>query len=185
MILRKNKKGDLEDVSDYFIELPDGENLKEYGTDKHKYHYFYEKQARVTKDKSTYNKTDKMLVKLYDMVDTAVRENRLELTDFQTVEMIGDKFQKTLGVDKDVAMAVHKDQQIEIPDEQRNYDGIKKFLLEDKCTEGIVIEHKNRYWKIRSNCFDKNCEYEKLSKQWLKDRKNTVIPGNYIGPVIL
>jgi hypothetical protein len=30
--------------------------------------------------------------------------------------------------------------------------------------EGLVIEHAGTYWKVRANCFDKACNFERLKR---------------------
>ena len=37
------------------------------------------------------------------------------------------------------------------------------------------IEHKGKYWKIRSNVFDKKCKFERYKKAWAKQQKNKTL----------
>ena len=83
------------------------------------------------------------------------------------------------------ALAFHADQNhLGLTDAARSgFDGCRSFLLDERCVEGIVLEHEGVYWKIRSNCFDKRCDFETL----LKSMRGThpVYPPTFVPPVVV
>ena len=92
-----------------------------------------------------------------------------------TVEYIGEKFQLTPGIN-DVAIAVHSEQEIELPEDvSRTFDGMKQFL-EYLCCEGVIIEYKGVYWKIRQNVFTKKGSFELACKKWREQYKKIDTP---------
>ena len=79
---------------------------------------------------------------------------------YLSVEWVGRKFNKTPGVPHDVAMAIHAEQ-ICNEDIERTYEGFRSFLLEsDSPIEGLVVEFKGTFWKIRADCFDRKCPFK-------------------------
>lgn len=108
------------------------------------------------------------LAKLYNIVDKI----NIDILDYgvNTVEYIGEKFQLTPGIN-DVAIAVHSEPEFELPEDiPRTFDGMK-HLLEHLCCEGVIIEYKGVYWKIRQNVFTKKGSFELACKKWREPHK--------------
>ena len=80
--------------------------------------------------------------------------------DVVSIEWVGKKFNKTPGVPHDVAIAIHEEQIFEEVI-QRDYEGLRSFLLDrDPPIEGIIIEFRGTYWKVRADCFDRKCSFK-------------------------
>lgn len=101
------------------------------------------------------------------------RDSEDEKTRFVSIEWVGTKFNRTGGVPHDIALALHSEQQLSKEDTSkvdRSYEGIRKFLLEaDPPIEGLIIRQDmgtpegvgcTRYWKVRSDCFDRKCRFK-------------------------
>lgn len=151
------------------VDLPTGMNASKYQSKQQCHTYYY---------MPTWTKTGK-LSKIYDRLQVTA-ENKLadEPPGYYSVEVVGRKFQRTPGVDSDGALALHNEQAI--GDRKfDNYQSIRTYLLEEICVEGLVIEHHARYWKVRSDCFDKRCSFVQLKKG------GSTLPDNFITPTVI
>lgn len=147
----RKKKIIPDNLPEGIIELPAGINPSVYED----HHYYYKKM-----DKNIDSKKLKIIYeKLYDQVDG--KKNG-------SVEFIGPNFQMTPGFSENIVQ-FHKELKIDPPND-RSFESIREFLL-SRYEEGVIIEYKGRYWKIRGNVFDKNCLFEKLKKSWIKQQK--------------
>ena len=93
---------------------------------------------------------------MYDLVDRHAEhlETELKLKDnFMTVEWVGRKFNKTPGVDADIALCVHHEQ-VPLTNVPREFSELRTWLMEQGI-EGVVVEHRGVYWKVRTDCFHK------------------------------
>ena len=105
--------------------------------------------------------------KINKVVSQIVNDHKNHILDvagegcsYLSVEWVGRKFNKTPGVPHDVAMAIHAEQVCN-EDIERTYDGFRSFLLEsDSPIEGLVVEFKGTFWKIRADCFDRKCPFK-------------------------
>jgi len=109
---------------------------------------------------------------------------------YLSVEIVGTKFNRTPGVNGDVAIAPHCQQRILLAVEgesenekavqlqlPRNFRQAKDFLVSPPPSsksrgfaEGIVIERGGRYWKLVSKLLDPDCDFA-------KDRENAMPPA--------
>jgi hypothetical protein len=122
--------------------LPEGSN-----PDAYKGHsYCHEPISLEVEGKKLKNRNQAML----DVVER--HEDRLlSFGNTISIAWYGKKFQKTPGVPHDVAIAVHADQVCE-EDFDLTQDGVRDFLLNsDPPIEGVIVEHKGKYWKVRSD----------------------------------
>jgi hypothetical protein len=155
-----DRKGKLNpnELPEGYMTIPNGENSSYY--EKHKYYY------KLLNKNVTEKKLKKMYNNLYSQVEDSMKNG--------SIEYIGPKYQATPGFTKDL-FVFHRNLTIEISPQIRTYESLKEYLLSG-VMEGVVIEHKGKYWKIRANVFDKNCKYERFKKAWLnrlKGRENT------------
>ena len=150
-----------------------------------KHHYYYVLRERYTdlpEGKRPRNpcKLNKSLYRLIDQLSDSLNERYDDTQEYMTVELVGKKFNRTIGIDTHVAIAIHKDQLFDIPYDSRTYESIRDMLLSEFVCEGFVVEHNGRYWKILSECFDKNCQFKQLRKSKTND-----LPNQFIRPVIV
>lgn len=153
------------------ILLPEGKNIDQYNSGNKEHAYFYQLRSRpLPEDKGKLAKINR---NLYRIVDEEMKGFLEELKeDYITVELVGQKFNATPGVMAQCGIAPHSSQTIDVEKQFRTFIGMKDYLLNQKCIEGLVIEWKGVYWKIRSNCFDKRCNFEcvkKNNKEWTDD----------------
>ena len=134
-----------------FIDLPDGKNESRYTSQQQTHAYFY---------KPVELETGKLRRTYAALVDQVAEHLRAQPCGHYSVEVVGHKFQKTPGVDRDAALAFHAEQCLQLQPSVRSYQGIRSFLLTQVCIEGIVLEHEGVFWKVRSNCFAKDCPFE-------------------------
>ena len=150
------------EASEDLVPLRPGENQHEYGKDKDRHTYFMRKVAITDEDGKKQKKIKAAILDVLkanrDVLISACREHGKD--GWLSVELVGTKFQKTPGVEDEVAIALHKDQNLIIDgDLPRSYDEAKKFLGQ-RSVEGIVVEWNGRYWKLRSNLMDPSCLFE-------------------------
>ena len=172
-----DKKGGLteEDFeSGMFINLGPG-NISSYVSDNGKkvinHKYVYRIVERVEPDDK--GKAAKLVRKMYACLERATHLpifKGMREGDQLTFEAIGTKFNKTPGCDEEVAIALHASQTVYF-DEARSFEGVQKFLKEN-CCEGLVVDLNGKFFKIRSNLFDKKCDFEVLRGQ----ASNLIIP---------
>lgn len=162
-----------------------------------KHHYYYVLRERTIPGVKS-RRPCKVNKRVYQVIDNSAVEIDQKFSDLQenndgkqtymTVELIGKKFNKTLGVDEDVAIAIHSDQRIDIEPERRSFDGIKAFLLSFIC-EGLVVEHNGTFWKILTENFDENSNFSKLRNGLVKDNTNHLqedeFRQSFIPPVVI
>jgi hypothetical protein len=111
--------------------------------------YFYEEVDRQAKKKA-----GKLNRSIYDVVSRHYQHLAAELKlrdGFMTVELVGTKFNRTPGVEADVAMILHHEQECMVMN--RTFAGVRAWI-EAHGTEGLVVEHRGVFWKIRGNLFD-------------------------------
>jgi hypothetical protein len=163
-----DKKGkiDPQNLPYGVMALCDGANPSEYKS-LCQHHYYYKSCQDIT------GKMGKIYATLYKKIYTYFKEKP---DGHYSIEVVGKKFQKTPGITSDAEICVHNDQLLDI--KFQSYDNAKKYLLNDVCIEGVVIEHNGLYWKIRSNCFHKDNPYEKILK-------SQQIPDNFITPKVI
>lgn len=158
-----DRKGKLDpdNLPEGIICIPEGNNPSKYEG----HSYYYSKLDKNTSSK----KLKKLYTQLYDKLDEEEEKNG-------TIELVGPNFQQTPGFTENMIIN-HTTLYFEFPHE-RTFENVKKFLL-DGFEEGIVIEHKGKYWKIRANVFDtpgnKKCKYERYKKAWMKSQKNKTL----------
>jgi len=147
------------------VPLVSGANTDRYGEGTKKHSYFMRK---VVLHKSDGKKQKKIKQALVDVVE----RNRKELIEAikthgdssgcLSVELVGQKYQKTPGVDVPVALMLHCEQNV-IPAKgaslPRTYDEVKAFLA-SYVAEGIVVEWEGEFWKILSSCVDPKCGFK-------------------------
>lgn len=148
----RNGKINPKNLPEDMMIMPNGQNPISYEN----HRYYYKVMNR--------NTDSKKLKKVYDILYNQSNE----LNKNGSVEFIGPNFQATPGYTVNM-VKFHTDLIIDGPD-NRTFEGIRSFLL-NRYSEGVVIEHKGRFWKIRANVFDNNCKYEKLKKIWIKHVK--------------
>ncbi len=170
-----DKKGKLDpdNLPKNIISLPIGGNPSVYNN--HRYYYKLMAPSNIPDESLRPKKKQKLINdSLYSEIEHSkhVLENMNQ--KFISVELIGKKFQKTPGVNVDCEIALHQQQTIDIPEEYRTFEGMKHFLLDEFLGEGLIVSHNGKYWKIRANCFDKNCNFEKWKKG--KDVDTTLAP---------
>jgi hypothetical protein len=175
-------------------------NTNVYADSKDRRHTYYMKKVQLEdNDGKGQRKIKRSLLQvLDDNHDKLIDAIKKYGTDdgYLSVELIGNKFQKTPGVDNDVAIAIHCEQRIEFAVERENVDKnidkltseVKDFnnrmvifprsfnglkdLLSSKNVEGIILEHNEIFWKIRSNLMNRGCLFE-------TDRSNAIPPIKY------
>ena len=127
------------------VALPDGSNASAYGT--HRYTYRPLRADVSGKSQKRINARLLELTEAYsEKIDTLAQgESHL------TFEAVGRKFQRTPGVDADVHIAVHCEQELK-DDVERSFSGVRDFLEQHAC-EGVVVKHDGLYWKILSKGF--------------------------------
>lgn len=161
-----DKKGTLnpDNLPTGYREPVEGKNAQIYTTTV-RHAYFYKLRERpdpaVKLTKAT--KINKML---YDIVDanTARFDKLAQIhnVDFFTCEAVGTKFGKAPGLDFPVGLCLHVEQVLPVY-VNRSQDAIREYLG-TVCTEGVIVQYDGQCWKIRSNCFDKDCEFERAKK---------------------
>jgi hypothetical protein len=137
-------------------ELPAGQNVDSYQG----HSYYYEQIRPDVNGKNARKRNDAMLRVVQTHSDNFRSLFQSSGGKYVSIEWVGRKFNKTPGVNHDVAIAIHSEQ---VCDEavNRNYDDIRSFLLEsDPPIEGLILEHEGIYWKVRSDCFDKSCRFK-------------------------
>jgi hypothetical protein len=134
-----------------YIDLPDGKNESRYTSRERSHAYFY---------KPVDLETGKLRRIFAALVDQAAGYLDAKPFGQYSVEVVGRKFQKTPGIDKDAALAFHADQCLHLEPQVRSYQGLRSYLLDQVCIEGVVLEHEGIFWKVRSNCFEKKCPFE-------------------------
>lgn len=150
------------------ISIPAGRNGATYESRQKVHTYCYKPTSYVTGKLAT----------LYDELRLHAAEYvKDKPSGHYSVEVVGRKFQRTPGVDCDGALAIHSEQVLDV--DCRSFEAIKRFLLEVISIEGVVVEHKGQYWKIRSNCFDKDCPFEKVKRGKLERPINLIPPRLY------
>lgn len=137
---RLDTKG--KEIPPHCTALPEGSN-----SDAYKGHsYCYEPVSLGVEGKKLKKRNQAML----DVVERH-KDRLLSFGNTISIEWCGKKFQKTPGVPHDVAIAVHADQVCE-EDFDRTQDGVRDFLLNsDPPIEGLIVQHKGEYWKVRSD----------------------------------
>jgi hypothetical protein len=153
-----------------FRSLPIGSNSYQHHIHHYYYHLLYPEKAGKKKRKII-EKMYALIEEKKEIIDKLANDNK-----YLTFEAVGKKFNKTPGIDEDVDIAIHCMQTLNYTG-PRTFEGIQKYLLEEVCIEGIVVEYQGRYWKIRSDCFDKKCAFSQIRKRG--------IPNNFIEPVLL
>lgn len=116
---------------------------------------------------------------LYAIVDASADYlNSLRRTAL-TVEAVGHKFNRTLGVDAGVDLAIHADQQLDTCP-GRTLEELRAYL-NAHCMEGLVVmsASSGKCWKVRSNCMDKNHLYEQVK------RGKAPVPDSLVYPKLL
>lgn len=141
------------DLPNTIRELPEGKNSSKYQSNEQTHSYYYVLRPRPSEDQR--GKLAKIDRELYRIIDS----NREYLDSleckFITVELVGQKFGKTLGVEADCDIAIHSDQKILIFD--RSFYGIRETCT-DFFIEGLVVEHRGKWWKVRWDGFE-GCSY--------------------------
>ena len=118
----------------------------------HKHAYLY---RLMPLDSITGKKQRQIYGTLYDIVHAhrAILDTYRQKRGAQaiTFEAVGTKFNRTPGVEDEIAAIALHDQQPEITVEPRTFERMRDFLLHEVSIEGVVVSYKNRYWKIRSD----------------------------------
>jgi hypothetical protein len=158
-----DKKGKLDEkkLPEQYRLPPQGRNLQVYVTSVRHAYYYVRRPRPVPNAKGKLNKSGKVSKVLYEIIDrNTTRFNKMGV-DYLTVEVVGTKFNKAPGLDFPCGLALHCDQVFdqEFKNIPRTKEGLQK-LLSEVCTEGVVLLHNNKCWKVRSNCFDKECLFE-------------------------
>mmetsp|Transcript_17532 Transcript_17532/g.26622 ORF Transcript_17532/g.26622 Transcript_17532/m.26622 type:complete len:232 (-) Transcript_17532:1281-1976(-) len=137
-------------VPNHCVRLPAGSNVDSY----EKHSYCYEPIIADVEGKKAKKRNKTML----DLVEKY--KERFSGQNYTSVEWVGTKFNKTPGVTHDVALAIHSEQMVPEADEptSRTYEGFQSLLLKT-AIEGFIIEHQGVYWKIRGDCFDRECPF--------------------------
>jgi hypothetical protein len=143
-------------------------NLSEYTSSVH-HSYYYKSCA------DTQGKLEKVYSRLTRIAEKAFNAHP---DGEYSVEIVGSKFQRTPGVDSSAEIALHSDQNIEVDLDKRNFKGIDE-LLQMYCIEGFIIQYNKKYWKVRSNCYDKKCIFEMVKCG------KVPVPENLLKPVLL
>jgi len=152
-------------IHDGYISLFDGGNPNTYCG--HNYYYkIWERPATTAKNKGQ----PKILRELYSQLDSMKNiDQLLGIRKFMSVEYVGEKFQKTLGILGNKFM-IHSEQLVEKSSplgSAKSFEEVKHAICSN-VIEGLVIEYEGIYYKIRQNCFTKNGIFEKESKKWKK-----------------
>ena len=138
------------------IDIPKGENPQRF----HQHTYFYERldmqkyeHSKKGKKGKQY-KIDQQMVELVDRHTLYLYTCMPKNNDCVTVEWVGRKFQQTYGVDADVALCVHQDQQIVEPVPRTTISDLSEWMGQRQI-EGLVFEYQGKYWKLRTAMFSK------------------------------
>lgn len=136
------------------VRLPSGQNKIEYG-DKAKPHTYFMQQIALCEGDGKKHKKIKtaildILDKHRDDLIAAIRETG---HNHVSIEFVGQKFQKTPGVDAAVGIVLHNKQAIVDTELPRTFEQMRLFL-NTHAVEGIVVEWKQQYWKVRANLID-------------------------------
>jgi len=144
---------DPNNLPDGIINIPVGENPCIYEG----HHYYYSKMD----SKTTNKKLKKVYEDLYYQLNTKKEKNG-------SVEFVGPNFQLTPRYNNNKYI-FHQSLSLNL-NFNRNFKNIKNYL-NTVVEEGVVIEYKGKYWKIRSNLYDNNCKFDKLKKSWINWKK--------------
>lgn len=147
----KKRKFKDQELPEGYIKIPSGENSvrREFEKNWVNHHYFLRKLSREPE-----NKTDKRINQgLYQVL----AETKTDLTkDFYSVELVGPNFNRTPGMEKN-SIAIHEFQKtpVEIPTFQTIPEWFAFFTdyFTNHRDEGLIVEYKNRYWKIHGYKF--------------------------------
>mmetsp|Transcript_629 Transcript_629/g.1776 ORF Transcript_629/g.1776 Transcript_629/m.1776 type:complete len:162 (+) Transcript_629:23-508(+) len=137
------------------LELPPGQNPDTYSM----HSYFYDPITLNVQGKKAIKRNKAMLQIIENHAEHIRSKMRESGTDFVSIEWVGAKFNKTPNVPEDVAIAIHSEQVCSDAME-RTYGGMREYLLEaEQPSEGLIIFHVGKYWKLRSECFDRKCSF--------------------------
>jgi hypothetical protein len=133
------------------VSLPQGPNADVYEG----HSYCYKPISANVEGK----KAKKMNQAMLDLVDK-YKDHLLCYGEFVSIEWVGAKFNKTPGVPHDIAIAIHVDQSCN-EEFDHCYEGLRNLLLRaDTPIEGLIFEFSGVYWKVRADCFDRNCPFK-------------------------
>lgn len=150
----KNKfKGE---VPEGYIALPQGGNSDRY--EGHRY-YLRLLAVPVPPEGGKLKGEDAFVYLLYQRVFELEKNGELtNLPDFNSIELVGKNFNNTPGVVGN-GIVLHSEQTIELPTQERpkSPEEWLKFLStvfqpkeSDICMEGVVLEYRGKWWKIRA-----------------------------------
>jgi hypothetical protein len=146
-------------------ELPsDGGNTTKYTSPDGKEHtYYMEKIVLLETDGKKQKKNKKIILDVLERHKTTFKELiEQNSSDFVSVEIVGTKYNRTPGVAAPAAIAPHCLQKVVLENKSlpRTYEEAKQFLLSSgMAVEGLVVEYNGKYWKLRSDMFDPNCDF--------------------------
>jgi hypothetical protein len=158
---KKNKISSEEHLPENYINLPKGENPDTYKSDyrnRHNnenplHHYYFKRIERNPPSVGEKKISDSV----YSIVDNMTR---VLDKDIYSVELVGPNFNRTPTCEKN-GIALHEDQVILHNDfpKENTCESWHTWLFDYFSTfpdEGIIVCHKNKYWKIHSNKFLQN-----------------------------
>lgn len=143
---------DPDNLPEEMMNIPRGENVSIYEG----HHYYYSKLDQM--------KANKRMKKVYDKL-----YSQIEGMKNGSVEFVGPNFQMTPKYTKNTVVS-HQTLSFDFPRQNRSFKNIKDYLLIG-YEEGIVIEYKGKYWKIRANVYDKKCRFEMFKRSWINWKK--------------
>lgn len=100
---------------------------------------------------------NELMLSLVEFNKEQLMEELVKCGGMMTIEWVGKKFQRTPGVAADVGIVIHHLQEMEaVP---RTFEELRSFFQRYRI-EGVVIEHKGTFYKIRANMFDPQAKIE-------------------------
>jgi len=162
-------------IPEGYLPLPEGGNSAKY--EGHRYYLRKLNRPVETDEKGAPIKLkgeDVFVAQLYKSLDEADPQELSLLPDFNSIELVGKNYNQTPGVVGN-GIALHSQQRLDIkfPEKQSPEEWLENLrtLMESEegiVMEGVVIEHKGTWWKIRA---DHLCKGNK------KDRSKHVPPA--------
>lgn len=157
----RGKHGEIK-VAEGVENILEGMNPSQYGN----HNYFYK-----LVDKNARKKQGKINTKMYDLLETHQDHinDIIPETGRLSIEWVGNKFNKTPAINVDVAFCIHHEQEYSFQDDTKpqNFQEMRNYLLNNISVEGFVLSHNGKFWKIRSNMFDRDCKFSKRITDWV------------------
>jgi len=174
---KKNKFKDGTEIPEGYIRLPDGENtnVPKYEENFMQHRYYFKLIPLKHKSKGEQKISDSLYKHVQDLCIIASKDAQVS-QDFHSIELVGPNFNRTSGVVEN-NIAVHSQQLVdhdvvfpkcETPEEwfvwlTMYFTDTTSHKYPTLRDEGLIIEHKGRYWKIHGYKFgpDLPKEYRK------------------------